>query len=227
MNKPWYKKWWGISILLFLTIILIFIVASIFYVIDIVKKIKSGEISSYNVETVADKELLKKIEGENNYWIGSNDPKITIVEFGDFSCSLCKSSFSKLREIGKNHSQNVKIIFRDFPVVNEYSSDLALAGRCAGEQGLFWVMYDKLYLNQGVSQENEILELAKQIGVEEEKFKICFESKKYSTAIQKDLADGFDLEIQGTPTFFINGYKIEGDIPYDTFIKIIDQLLNN
>ena len=226
MNKPWYKKWWGILILFILTIILVFIIASVFYIANLVKKIKSGEISPYSIETVKDTQILEKIEGgEKNYWLGSSDPKITIVEFGDYGCPACEESFPIIREISLKYKNDVKIIFRDFPVVTEHSSDLAMSARCAGEQGLFWVMHDKLFLNQGISAKNDIFELAKQIGVDEKKFQNCFNSKKYETAINNDLKDGFDLEIKGTPTWFINGNKIAGNIPRDMFMQIIEELL--
>ena len=140
---------------------------------------------------------------------------------------MCKESFPKIREISTKYKDDVKIIFRDFPVVTEYSIDLAMASRCAGEQGLFWVMHDKLFLNQGISQKNEIFELAKQIGADVGKFQNCFDNQKYSEDIYQDIKDGEALELEGTPTWFINGNKISGNIPYNIFIQIVEELLIN
>ena len=161
----------------------------------------------------------------SNYWLGSANPKIVIIEFADFACPYCRESFSKIREIGIKYKKDVKIIYKDFPVLTDYSTNLALAGKCAGEQGMFWIMHDKLFLNQGVSTKTEIFELANQIGLENIQFRTCFNSKKYIKEIEQDLQIGKELEITGTPSWFINGEKIEGDIPYDIFIQIIEKLI--
>lgn len=168
-----------------------------------------------------------KIENEGNYWMGASNPKITIVEFSDFTCPFCKNSYPTIRDIILKYNKDVKLIYRDYPIKQEYAADLAMAGRCAGEQGLFWPMHDKLFQNQGVSAKEDIFRLANQIGVNAEKFKTCFEEKKYLPLIQKDYADATDLEIKGTPTWFVNGYKIEGDVPKDVWEKIINELLKN
>ena len=222
--KNWYKKWWGIILIIISILLLSTFFAFAFTVINI---IKDENTSTYKItEPKLDQETKILIEGsEKNYWIGSANPKITIVEFADFACPYCQNSFSKIREISVKYKNDVKLIFRDYPVIAEYSLDLALSARCAGEQGLFWLMHDKLFANQGVSTAEEIYELAKQIGADENRFKECISSKKYEIAIQKDFSDGQSLEITGTPVWFINGNKIEGDIPYDTFIQIIEQFL--
>jgi len=209
--------------LLIISGIIIFIFSTIvFYVLDISKNIKDSKINGLSYSKI-DEEQLEKIEGENDYWIGSSNPKVTIVEFSDFACPLSKSSFSKLREISLTE-KDVKIIYRDYPVISEYSANLSLAARCAGEQGFFWLMHDKLFLNQGVKEESEIIEMAKQIGVNTARFEVCYNNRKYWSQIQKDLTDGEELNIQGTPTLFFNGQKLEGDAPLETLKQIIKQL---
>lgn len=216
--KPWYKTWWGIIIIIILTLILIFLVAFSFYIYNSVKVIKGGSATaklSGKTYQAAD---------DDHYWLGSANGKITIVEFGDFACPHCEEAFSTVRQIGLKYKNDIKLIWRDYPVVADYSAILALAGRCAGEQGLFWPMYDKLFQNQGVSTVKELNELANQIGADTTRFNNCLTQEKYLTKIQKDLSDGQSFGISGTPVFFINGYKVEGAIPYDTFVKIIEEL---
>ena len=124
------------------------------------------------------------------------------------------------------YKDDIKVIYRDFPVVSGYSADLSLAARCAGEQGLFWMMHDKLFINQGVNSNDGLLSLAAQIGADTGRFKTCIDNKKYLTDIEKDFSDGQELGIKGTPTWFINGSKIEGNIPYDIFVQIIESIIN-
>ena len=87
-------------------------------------------------------------------------------------------------------------------------------------------MYDKLFINQGFTTEEQLTELAKQIGTDTSRFTTCFNNKKYLKDIQQDYSDGKTLGLSGTPSWFINGEKIEGAIPHDTFIKNIELLIN-
>ena len=206
------KKWKNIVIFIIL-LCLSFAFAGLFYFASL--------IPDYS------KQNAKDIDVENNYWLGSIDPQITIIEFSDFACSYCKNSFFNIRDIGMNYKKNVKIIYKDFPILTDHSLNLAMAGICAGEQGMFWVMHDKLFLNQGVSTKTEIFNLANQIGLENIQFRTCFNSKKYIKEIEQDIQIGKELGITGTPTWLINGQIIEGDIPYNIFIQIIEELLNN
>lgn len=165
----------------------------------------------------------------SNYSLGTDHPKITIVEFADFACPYCKKSFPTIREISLKYNKNVKYIFRDLPIISEYSTSLALAARCAGEQGLFWPMHDRLFINQGIKEESEILLAAKQSGVDISKFQTCFDSQKYLPQIEKDYSDAKLLNIDhiGTPVWFINGQQVAGNIPENIFDKLINDILNN
>ena len=225
--KPWYKRWWGILLVIFSAIILFFLTTSAFYFIGEVKNAKlrinsaSQQLGGQTYEAA----------GVDNYWLGSPNAKITVVEFGDFSCPVCEQAFATAREISLKYKNGIKFIWRDYPVVSGYSANLALAARCAGEQGLFWPMHDKLFQNQGagqtdnqLDQTNQLTALANQIGANTARFKDCLDKQKYLSQIQKDLSDGQSFGITGTPTYFINGYKISGDMPYDNFVKIIEEL---
>lgn len=222
--KPWYKKWWGI---LLLFILLFFL--SIFSAFALLVLNAKNEIESGNAPLLLSKQKMPAeiIGTEKNYWLGSANPKITIVEFGDFACHYCKNSFFKIREITQTYKNDIKLIYRDYPVISKFSEKLSLAARCAGEQGLFWVMYDKLFLNQGINTDAEVLALFKQTGGDESRFASCYQNNKYLPEIEQDLKDGGTLNIGGTPTWFVNGQRLEGDVPYEYFINLIDNFLNN
>lgn len=231
-NKTWYKKWWGALIIIILALVLFFLAMSAFYFIG---EIKNAKLKLNQAEPKLSGQTYDAASGDY-YWLGSDKAKITIVEFGDFACPHTKSAYPTIREISLKYKDDIKLIWRDFPVVTNYSAALALAAKCAGEQGLFWLMYDKLFQNQGVgqtddqvAQADELLALANQVGADTVKFKDCFNKQKYLPQIQKDLSDGLAFGIingseGGTPTYFINGYKLAGDVPLDTFIKMIEQL---
>lgn len=109
--------------------------------------------------------------------------------------------------------------------LQENSLELSMAARCAGEQGLFWVMHDKLFQNQGVSGASKLIETAKQVGADTSRFASCLNSQKYIGRIQENFSDGDDLGVKGTPTWFVNGIKIEGAVPLSVWENIIQELL--
>jgi protein-disulfide isomerase len=217
--KPWFKTWWGILVIFFLTLVLIFIIAIGFYINNSIKTAKKSsgvKLSGQQYDAAT---------GEHYYWPNSANAKITIVEFGDFACANCKKAFTTIGQI--KYRDDIKFIWRDYPIVADYSALLALSARCAGEQGLFWSMHDKLFQNQGVNTADQLSALANQIGADITRYNDCMTKQKHLTQIKKDLTDGQGFGINGTPTYFINGYKVEGNIPYNTFVKIIEELKNN
>lgn len=223
----WYRSWWAIILFIFLTIFLILSVTFAFLVRDYVKKINSQEITGPGlVKALENQTKYSKTEGINNYWIGSVNPKVTIVQFGDFSCPICGETYEKIRKISIEYKNDVKFIFRDYPI-SDNSVSLSMAARCAGEQGKFWEMHDRLFQNQNkfeVTNKN-LINMATSLGVEKNKFQKCLTEQKYMKDIQKDFADGEIFGVSGTPTWFINGYKVQGNIPYDSFTKLIDALI--
>lgn len=223
-NKSVFKRMGKWLLLGILALFLGFVFAFSFYVIKILKSGLPPATQPVKSSSTIDEKTLQAMT-KNSPWLGAANPQVTIIEFGDFSCTLCQESFSTIREISRKYKDQVKIIFKDFPVISENSASLALAARCANEQGLFWPMYDKLFINQGVTTQEQLSELAKQIGADTSRFTTCFNNKKYLKDIQQDYADGETLKITGTPTWFINGNKVEGAIPHDTFINIIEQFL--
>ncbi len=101
-----------------------------------------------------------------------------------------------------------------------------MGARCAGEQRSFWLMHDKLFQNQNQIKTNEdVLNIAKSINLDIIKFENCINSDKYKQYIQKDFDDASALDIKGTPTWFINGNRIEGNLPMDAWEEIINKIL--
>ncbi|MFA4942662.1 MAG: thioredoxin domain-containing protein [Patescibacteria group bacterium] len=220
--KRWYKKWWGILLLLTLFLLASFILASALYVAKTVQDIRMENNSINTAQKVQIDKAL--IEGQNNYWLGTSTPKITIVEFSDFACPYCKDNFSVVRDLGLKYKDDIKIIYRDYIGHNE-SLDLALAGRCAGEQEMFWPMHDKLFTNQEQITLTELPVIAQQLGLDVKAFNSCISTKKYLSYIREDITAAEKIGITKTPSWMINGYLLEGAIDRDNFIKIIEEFL--
>jgi protein-disulfide isomerase len=229
-TKKWYKKWWGVLLVIFIILVLSFILAFTFSVVRIKSDMNKSEFQGNNYYRIQDVDKLNLIEGNStstessNYWLGTDKPKLTIVEFADFGCPRCKSSFPKIREATSLYKDEIKYIFRDYPIISSYSLDMAMAARCAGEQGLFWVMHDRLYLND-IQSKYDILKIAQGIGMDYDKLVTCLDQQKYLPDIKKDIDAANKLELTGTPTWFVNGNEIDGDMPYEFLFGLINKLL--
>ena len=223
--KKWYKKWWGVLIICGLLFVASFLVASAFYVYKTAQRINWEKQTADSSKQRAEIQKLAVGDG-TNYWLGTNTPKITIVEFSDFACPYCANSFTTVRDLGKKYKTSVKIIFRNF--INPDHADsksLAMAAACAGEQNKFWEMHDKLFLKQGQITKTDYPNLAQQLNLDTTKFNTCVANNKYAAIFNKDMSDAIALGATSTPTWFINGYKVKGEIQETDFISFIDQLL--
>jgi protein-disulfide isomerase len=156
--------------------------------------------------------------------MGATNPTITIVEFGDFQCPYCQQEYQIIRRVVSQYPE-VKLIFRDFPISASHPDALgaALAANCAFEQNKFWEYHDLLYNNQTELTIENFLLFAQDLKLNFDQFSQCLADQKYLNEIQNDLMDGVKLEITGTPTFFVNGYKISGVIPYETWVEILER----
>jgi len=219
-----------VPVVLFILLIIYSFVANVFYRSDNIKKgnydVINQPVSQSNTPKVLYSEQKKKlVEGLGNQTFGAENPKVTIVEFADFACPYCKASFTSLREVSTLYKDKVKLIFRDWPG-HTNSVSLAMAAHCAGEQGKFWEMHDKLYANQSETfgaDKNDLATLASELGIYNDQFQTCFDNQKYLSRIQKDIVDGETLGVIGTPTWFFNGEKVEGELTKLDLEKIIKQ----
>lgn len=161
---------------------------------------------------------------------GDLNAPVTIIEYSDYECPFCAMFFNQTEALLRKdyiETGKVKMIYRDFPLkAHQYAMPTALAANCAREDGKFWEYHDEIFKNQNNLANFNYIQTAKNLGIDESKFKSCFESKKYINKIQQDYKEGLNLGIQGTPTFFINGQKVVGAQPYSVFKTIIEKELN-
>ena len=216
--RPWYKKWWGIVIIIITALLLIFVIASGIYIVKKIQTINNGTDAKYLEEQR--QSYLDAVNGKNVSFWGPEDAPITIIEFSDFACPYCQESYIGLKAIRKKYEDKVKIIYRDYPL-HDNSIFLSLSAKCAGEQGKFWEMHDKLFKSQEDLTNDSIKKIANDLRLDMEAFNDCYDNDKYQGNIQKDLAAGVKAGVEGTPTLFINGEKFAGVIPK----SILEQIL--
>ncbi len=158
---------------------------------------------------------------------GAEKAPVTIVKFEDFECPFCKTVQPTLAVVLKKYDGKVRLVHKDLPLeqIHPQAQLAAEAARCAREQGKFWEYHDTLYGNAPKLGAAELKSYAKQVGLTTMPFEQCLASGKYKAAVQKDLAEGAQLGLTGTPSFFINGREISGALPVESFAAIIDEEL--
>lgn len=166
---------------------------------------------------------------------GSANAPITIVEFSDFQCPYCQQGAQTVDKIAKEFKGKVKIYFRDFPLdFHPKAKPAAVAARCAGEQGKFWEFHDKLFAEQAewagkakddAATTEALSAIAKKLRLKEADFKKCLEGTDKMDLVNKDMADGVDAGVSGTPAFFVNGMPLSGALPFEKFKDVINQEL--
>ena len=135
------------------------------------------------------------------------------MEFSDFECPYCSIAVGEVNTIMTAYPKDVRLIYKQFPLpMHPHAPLAAAASLAANQQGKFWQMHDALFKNfRKLSREN-ILALAKEIGLDMDKFTADLDSPKYQAVIEKDLADGETAGVYGTPSFFVNGKHYNGPL---------------
>lgn len=178
-----------------------------------------GEISDITADPLA--ETIAKIQTANAPVLGDPKAPITLVEFSDFECPVCRTLHDVLRGLLPNYPQ-LKVIFKDFPIeaVHPWARTAALAGRCAYQQdpGAFWKLYDLIYDSQDlISAANaydKVMDFASKSGLNTDTFKSCLGSSQAASEVDASLANGNQIEVRSTPTIFVNGRRIVGADPH-------------
>ncbi len=158
--------------------------------------------------------------------------QVTIVEFGDYQCPACGQAYPITKQVLKDYGDKINFVFRNFPLPQHKNAQIsAEAAEAANAQGKFWQMHDKLYETQADWGESDkpldkFLVYAKDLGLDVNKFKADVTGNKYQKFIDSDTADGTALNVNATPTFYINGGSLPGIPSYNDFKSIIDQILS-
>ncbi|MGH7237819.1 MAG: DsbA family protein, partial [Candidatus Saccharimonadales bacterium] len=154
-----------------------------------------------------------------NHVEGQGKDGLKLVEYGDYECPYCGEYDPIVKQVASIYDQQITFQFRNYPLTEVHPNAFAAgrAAEAAGIQGKFWQMHDVLYQdqNQWVSAKDPepiFVSYAQQLSLNEAKFKQDFSSNKVNNLINADEAEGNKLNIQGTPTFYLNGQTIKPNI---------------
>jgi protein-disulfide isomerase len=174
---------------------------------------------------------------------GDAQAKVVVVEFSDYQCPFCgryaNETYSRIID-DYVKTGKVKYVLRNFPLepIHPLARKAAEAAECAGDQGKYWEMHERLFRNQRALSAKEMLGHAAVVGLDQARFQQCFDSGKFSGKVKADIDDGQKLNVRGTPTFFfgypdgkdpakVNAMKLlSGAQPLSAFTEILENLLN-
>ena len=162
---------------------------------------------------------------------GKADAPVTIVEFSDYECPFCEKFYSQtLPQIEAKYIETgkVNLVFRDFPLgFHQNAQKAAEAAECAGAQGKYFEMHNKLFDSGVKGGLSSYKQMASEMGLNTAEFNACLDSGEMANEVKKDMAAGSQLGVSGTPAFFINGKLLVGAQPFPIFEQAIEQALAN
>jgi protein-disulfide isomerase len=151
-------------------------------------------------------EQVKEIALEDSPSKGNPAAPVVLVEFADFQCPACRGARPVLEEVMKKHEGQTRLVFKHFPLgIHQFAEKAARAARAAQAQGKFWEMYGALFDNQERLSPAVVDELAKGLGLDMAKFNKDMDSEAMADAVSRDRKQAERLDIQSTPTLYING----------------------
>jgi protein-disulfide isomerase len=169
---------------------------------------------------------LKVAVNEKDHIQGNPNASIELVEYGDYECPYCGEAFYEIKKIQKELGDDLKFVFRNFPLTNIHQNAFAAAvsSEVAADFDKFWQMHDILFENQNALDDEDLVSYAKRIGLDEKVFVAKFSDSKYEEKIEEDMESGLRSGVNGTPSFYINGKKYDGDYTANAIVEYIRSL---
>ncbi|HSR89311.1 MAG TPA: DsbA family protein [Candidatus Udaeobacter sp.] len=238
----WYQTGWGVALLGLGGLVLFVVLAFGAITVKFWWQIKHGQGSLLQQQVYGgftalqggnqsqekiDRSVLEK--GDFPY-LGNPNAPITIVVFGDFRCPFTKEVWPTMERLANQYGYKIKLIFRNFPAKSLHpgTDKLSQIAVCAYEQGKYWKTHNYLFAQQDALpvtlSPTDIANLASQNDLDLDKLQKCLTNNQTATKVNRDYADGYRFGVGGTPTFFINGQKTQGVVPWEAWEKLVKEL---
>lgn len=223
-----------------------FVIAIAIIVNSAVQRITNGNNSSNNPEKIY--ENITYIKTAGSPFLGNAGAPITIIEYIDFECPICKRAYDEIiPQLKKEYinTNKVKFVFKSLPLENIHKTaymktEAALCAYTQGGNAAFFKYHDELFdrfsMNSALSMEDELISIAMQNGLDQTDFRNCLNNEKNKPIIQKDIVEAITINVSGTPSWLIgksnaegltNAVKLNGLHEYFVYKTVIDQLMTN
>lgn len=154
---------------------------------------------------------------------GNKNAPITLVEYGDYQCPYCGRAYPIVEAILDIEGSRLKFVFRHFPLSQIHPNALhaAYAAEAAGLQGKFWEMHGMLFQNQQALEDQDLVAYALALNLDKKKFEVDMFSTNVARKVRNDFMSGIRSGVNGTPTFFINGWRYDGSYEFEYLLAAI------
>ena len=169
--------------------------------------------------------LVVPVTPERDHIEGPMNAPLTLVEYGDYQCPYCGAAYPEVKKVQKNLGPELRFVFRNFPLTNihEHALIAAETAEAAAVQQKFWPMHDFLYEHQAtLGVPNIALGYARTLGLDTRKFEREIAQHTYQKRIKDDFMSGVKSGVNGTPTFYINGTRHDGEAVAKALIEALE-----
>lgn len=170
---------------------------------------------------------LKPVVSDKDHIQGNINAPIEFVEYGDYQCPHCGHAYPIIKSIQEKLGNNLKFVFRNFPLSEIHPNALhaAIASEAAALQNKFWEMHDHIFEHQNRLTDTALISFATHLQLNVEQFETDFERPELTEKVESDFESGVRSGVNGTPSFFINGEKYNGDWEEEPFLDYLKSLL--
>ncbi len=160
---------------------------------------------------------------EEDWGRGRAGAPVTIVEYGDYECPACQRAYVEVEKLLTTERGNVKFVYRHFPLMRIHPQALgaALSADAAGHQDKFWEMHSKLYESRSQLGDERIRAYAQELRLDMDRFARDIKSKEIEAHIRQQRLEGARSGVNGTPTFFVNGTRYDGDFTHEALAAAV------
>lgn len=194
-------------------------------------RVKDGfgqqQVSDFLRARYASSEVVQ-VHTEGAPTLGSVAAAVTVVEFSDYECPHCAHAMPVLRQVEREFEGRLRVVHMNFPLDGHiHARPAARAALAAGRQNKFWEMHYLLFENQRALDTQDLERYAQQLGLDMTRFRADVNAPEIEAAIQATRHEGERLQIQGTPTIFINGRRFELNVDRASLREWIQEELDN
>ena len=156
--------------------------------------------------------LAVPVSEDRDHIRGPRIAPVTLVEYGDYECPYCGQAYYVVKELEQRAGNLTRFVFRNFALttIHPHAERAAEAAEAAGAQGKFWEMHDLLYENQQALEDEDLMKYAAWADLDINRFVRDMREGRYLNRIREDFLSGTRSGVNGTPTFFINGFRHDG-----------------
>jgi protein-disulfide isomerase len=168
-------------------------------------------------------ELTLPVSVDRDHIQGPADAPLTLLEYGDYECPYCGAAYPIVKQVQSQMGNRLRFVFRNFPITTSHphAEHAAEAAEAAASQGKFWEMHDLLYENQKRLEDADLHRYAEQLGLDVQRFAEDLANGAHIGRVREDFMSGVRSGVNGTPTFYVNGLRHDGDYQLESLVAVL------